>query len=201
MKIIFMGTPDFAVSALDALCRSGQEVILAVTQPDRQKGRGRKVIQTPVKVCAEKWGVPVFQPVRIREAEAIEQIRSLSPDLIKFTFPYLGSDWIKDEKNSAKTEEREIYYYNKLLKAGEDTSATPLTGTLTIDQLVGLKVNKDIIEGEDGKKTIIVSYKYDGWKFCVEADVDAVQDHNAEDAIRSAWGRDVTISNGTLSLN
>ena len=127
--------------------------------------------------------------------------QGLSPDLIKFTFPYLGSDWIKDEKNSAKTEEREIYYYNKLLKAGEDTSATPLTGTLTIDQLVGLKVNKDIIEGEDGKKTIIVSYKYDGWKFCVEADVDAVQDHNAEDAIRSAWGRDVTISNGTLSLN
>ena len=124
--------------------------------------------------------------------------QGLSPDLIKFTFPYLGSDWIKDEKNSAKTEEREIYYYNKLLKAGADTSATPLTGTLTIDQLVGLKVNKEV--SADGKTTI-VSYKYDGWKFCVEATVDAVQDHNAEDAIRSAWGRDVTISNGTLSLN
>ncbi len=82
MKIIFMGTPDFAVAALDALCRDGREVILAVTQPDRQKGRGRKVIQTPVKVCAEKWGVPVFQPARIREAGAIEQIRSLEPDLI-----------------------------------------------------------------------------------------------------------------------
>ena len=82
MKIIFMGTPDFAVAALDALCRDGQEVILAVTQPDRQKGRGRKVIQTPVKECALKWGVPVFQPARIREPEAVEQIRSLSPDLI-----------------------------------------------------------------------------------------------------------------------
>ena len=82
MKIIFMGTPDFAVAALDALCRDGQEVILAVTQPDRQKGRGRKVIQTPVKECALKWGVPVFQPARIREPEAVGQIRSLSPDLI-----------------------------------------------------------------------------------------------------------------------
>jgi methionyl-tRNA formyltransferase len=82
LKIIFMGTPDFAVAALDALCRDGQNVILAVTQPDRQKGRGRKVIQTPVKVCAEKWNVPVFQPDRIREPEAIEKIRSLAPDLI-----------------------------------------------------------------------------------------------------------------------
>lgn len=126
--------------------------------------------------------------------------QGLSPALIKFTFPYLGSDWILDEKNSAETEERQIYYYNKLLKAGEDTTATPLTGTLTIDQLVGLKVNKEVIDDENGQ-TIIVSYKYDGWKFCVEATVDAVQDHNAEDAIRSAWGRDVTISDGTLTLN
>ena len=82
MKIIFMGTPDFAVAALDALCAAGQNVILAVTQPDRQKGRGRKVIQTPVSACAQKWGVPVFQPVRIREPEAVEKIRSLQPDLI-----------------------------------------------------------------------------------------------------------------------
>lgn len=82
MRIIFMGTPDFAVAALDALCAAGQEVILAVTQPDREKGRGRKIIRTPVKECAEKWGVPVFQPLKIREAEALERIRALSPDLI-----------------------------------------------------------------------------------------------------------------------
>jgi methionyl-tRNA formyltransferase len=82
MKIIFMGTPDFAVAALDALCADGQDVILAVTQPDRQKGRGRKMIPTPVKECAQKWNVPVYQPLRIREPEAIERIRSLEPDLI-----------------------------------------------------------------------------------------------------------------------
>lgn len=82
MRIIFMGTPDFAVAALDALCASGQEVILAVTQPDRQRGRGRKVIQTPVSLCAQKWGVPVFQPSRIRDPEAVGTIRDLSPDLI-----------------------------------------------------------------------------------------------------------------------
>ena len=77
-----MGTPDFAVRALDALCAAKQEVILAVTQPDRQKGRGRKVIQTPVSVCAQKWGVPVFQPAKIRAPEAIAKIRGLAPDLI-----------------------------------------------------------------------------------------------------------------------
>ena len=77
-----MGTPDFAVAALDALCADGQDVILAVTQPDRQKGRGRKMIPTPVKECAQKWNVPVYQPLRIREPEAIERIRSLEPDLI-----------------------------------------------------------------------------------------------------------------------
>lgn len=82
MKIIFMGTPAFAVEALEALCRDGQEVILAVTQPDRQKGRGRNVICTPVKECAEKWNIPVFQPARIREPEAVERIRALAPDLI-----------------------------------------------------------------------------------------------------------------------
>lgn len=82
MKIVFMGTPDFAVAALDALCEAGRDVVLVVTQPDRQKGRGRKVIKTPVKECAERRGIPVFQPVRVREPEAIERIRSLAPDLI-----------------------------------------------------------------------------------------------------------------------
>lgn len=121
----------------------------------------------------------------------------LTPDLIQFTFPNEGS-WILDTENSSETEERQIYYYNKLLKAGEDTTGTPLTGTITIDPSVTLRVTKTV---SDGGKTITTSYDYDGWQFCVEATVDAVQDHNAKDAIKSAWGRDVTVSGGSLQLN
>lgn len=121
----------------------------------------------------------------------------LSPDLIKFTYPNEDS-WLLDEENSAKTEERMIFYYNKLLASGEDTADTPLTGTLTVDPSVTLKATQKV--SEDGK-TITTSYDYDGWRFCVEATVDAVQDHNAADAIKSAWGRDVSISeDGTLSF-
>ncbi|MDO4418323.1 MAG: hypothetical protein Q4C02_08625 [Eubacteriales bacterium] len=122
----------------------------------------------------------------------------LTPDLIKFTFPNLGSDWLLDEKNSAVTEERQVYYYNKLLPSGQDTAEVPLTGTLTVDPSITLKVTQTT--SEDGK-TITTSYDYDGWQFCIEATVDAVQDHNAVDAIKSAWGRDVSIAqDGTLQL-
>ena len=179
----------------------GEKKILSPARPTRREisCRNSGTIDQYVRITLYKYWVNA-DGEKVFTASADDPIttQGLSPALINFTFPYLGSDWILDEKNSAETEERQIYYYNKLLKAGEDTSATPLTGTLTIDQLVGLKVNKEV--SDDGK-TITVSYKYDGWKFCVEADVDAVQDHNAEDAIRSAWGRDVTISNGTLTLN
>ena len=124
--------------------------------------------------------------------------QGLAPELIKFTFPNLDTAWLLDTENSAETEERQIYYYNKLLKAGTDTTEVPLTDTLTIDPSVARKVTK--ITSDDGK-TITTKYNYDGWQFCIEATVDAVQDHNAEDAIKSAWGRDVTISNGTLQLD
>ena len=75
---------------------------------------------------------------------------------------------------------------------------TPLCDTLTIDRSVADKATQTVTD--DGK-TIITKYDYDGWQFCLEAEVDAVQTHNAEDAIRSAWGRNVSISdNGTLTL-
>lgn len=82
MKIIFAGTPEFAVPPLKALIASDHQVVAVYTQPDRPQGRGRKIIPTPVKAVAESAGIPVFQPESFKDPEAIEQLRSLRPDLM-----------------------------------------------------------------------------------------------------------------------
>ena len=71
MKIIFMGTPDSAVGTLRSLAEAGHEITLVVSQPDKPKGRGHAMVPTPVKVVAEDLGIPVFQPVKIREAKDV----------------------------------------------------------------------------------------------------------------------------------
>ena len=80
MRIVFMGTPDFAVPPLKALIREGYEVAGVFTQPDRPKGRGNKLTPSPVKVAALEAGIPVFQPERIRR-DGVEDLRSLKPEL------------------------------------------------------------------------------------------------------------------------
>ncbi len=86
MKIIFMGTPDFAVATLDALVRAGHEVALAVTQPDKAKGRHGEKQKSDVRLRAEELGIPVITPERIRkDEEAKNLLRSLMPDLIVVT--------------------------------------------------------------------------------------------------------------------
>ena len=82
MKIIYMGTPEYAVPPLKALVEEGHEVVLCVTQPDKQKGRGKKVMFPPVKEAAVELGIPVLQPVRVKEEEMVEQLRKLNPELI-----------------------------------------------------------------------------------------------------------------------
>ena len=71
MKIIFMGTPDFAVGTLRSMAEAGHEITLVVSQPDKPKGRGHAMVPTPVKAVAEELGIPVFQPVKIREAKDV----------------------------------------------------------------------------------------------------------------------------------
>lgn len=81
MKVIFMGTPDFAVKSLEALLAAGHEVTAVVTQPDKQKGRERKVQCSPVKECALAHGLTVLQPGRIRAPEAVEELRKYEADI------------------------------------------------------------------------------------------------------------------------
>ena len=81
MKVVFMGTPDFAVGALEAIIEAGHQVTAVVTQPDKPKGRGKEMQKTPVKVCAQKYGIPVFQPVKVKEPEAVETLRSYEADI------------------------------------------------------------------------------------------------------------------------
>ena len=96
------------------------------------------------------------------------------------------------------TRERTVLYYSKVLKTEQVTE--PFTDTLKINEMIASKVTQEV--SKNGNYTTIKTvYDYDGVKFCVEAKVDAVQDHNAEDAIWSAWGRRVTVENEILSLN
>ncbi len=82
-NVVFMGTPDFAVGSLKALLEAGQYHIQAVvTQPDRPKGRGQKMVETPVKTFALQHGLPVFQPLKVKEAEFVQQLKAWQPDFI-----------------------------------------------------------------------------------------------------------------------
>ena len=82
MKAIFMGTPEFAIPSFEALYESDFEIALVVTQPDRPKGRGKKLSSPPVKLVALEHDIEVFQPERIKDSEAIEKIKQVKPDLI-----------------------------------------------------------------------------------------------------------------------
>lgn len=81
MKIVFMGTPDFAVGALQAIIEAGHQVVAVVTQPDKPKGRGKEMQMTPVKACAIAHGIPVFQPVKVKTSEAVEVLRGYGADI------------------------------------------------------------------------------------------------------------------------
>ncbi len=89
MKIVFMGTPEFAVPCLRVLAESSHEVAAVFTQPDKPKGRGYKMIPTPVKSAALEYELPVYQPISLRKGEdaeqSIETLRSIAPDLIVVT--------------------------------------------------------------------------------------------------------------------
>ena len=127
-----------------------------------------------------------------------QKVRSLSPSLVEFAYDESGA-WLED--TDAKTAERRVFYYSKLLPQGETTE--PLTSTVRIDDSLASKVTQTVTDNEDGTKTIKTVYDYDGVKFNVEAEVDAIQDHNPDAAAYSAWGMSsdrIAFNNGTVTV-
>lgn len=97
MKIIFMGTPDFSVGPLEALIEAGHEILLVVTQPDKKKGRGKEVQYPPVKECALKHGIEVFQPIKIKTEDAVSKLKEYDADVfVVVAFGQLLSQEILD---------------------------------------------------------------------------------------------------------
>ena len=86
LRVVFMGTPDFAVPCLEALCKSEHEVVAVFTQPDKPKNRGHKLLPTPVKEKALSYDIPVYQPISLRKGDdaeyAFDVLREINPDVI-----------------------------------------------------------------------------------------------------------------------
>ncbi|MGH7181098.1 MAG: methionyl-tRNA formyltransferase [Nitrospiraceae bacterium] len=82
MRLVFMGTPDFAATSLDALLKSDDSVVGVVTQPDRPKGRGQVLTQSPVKLLAQREQIPLLQPLKMKDPEFLQALSEWKPDLI-----------------------------------------------------------------------------------------------------------------------
>ncbi len=122
--------------------------------------------------------------------------QTLDPAIIELDLVTGSNGWVIDEE--ASTPERTVLYYTEILPVDESTS--DFTSALSINPVIGTKVIETVETTETGK-TITFEYEFDGYTFNVEAEVDAVQTHNASDAIKSAWGIDVDVAaDGSISL-
>lgn len=155
----------------------------------------------PEELCVRNSG-DIGQYVRVilyrywldENGQKTEKTQEMSPEWINLNLVNSGN-WLLDQ--DASTRERTVLYYNQALAPG---ATTPLfSDTLSIDNMVAAKVTQTE-EKVDGGTRITTTYDYDGVTFCLEAEVDAVQEHNAKDAILSAWGRQVNVNDGVLSL-
>lgn len=191
-----MNTPELGVT----LVENGKDV----TADDEGNGSlladmtGVKPGQKYTEELAVKNSGDIGQYVRVRiyrswaDKEG-EKDTTLSPSYIELnTLP--GNGWIEDE--TARTTERSVWYYTRPLESGETTEL--LTDSVRIDDAVASKVAEKSYE-KDGKIVTEKVYAYDGYTFSLTAEADAVQNHNAADAIKSAWGVDVAMSGDTIT--
>lgn len=177
-------------SLLAGMIPEGEKFKLGRTYPEELAVTNSGTIDEYVRVSIYRYWL---------DAEG-KKTQSLAPEWIDLNF-INGGDWILDSE--ASTRERLIFYYKNILPVGETTSA--LSDMLTVSSDVALQTEQTVTEtvGEDGivYKTITTTYPYNGYQFVLKAEVDAVQTHNAADAIWSAWGCKVEVDeNGSLRL-
>lgn len=124
------------------------------------------------------------------------KITALTPSQIDLDLGY-DARWWYDE--SASTSERSVYYYTEMLSPGERTEK--LSSEIMMSSEVLEKCTETVVKKDSNGQTIRVEYAYDGVRMCLEADVYAVQAHNAKESVKSAWGKTVSVgSNGTLTF-
>lgn len=168
-----------------------EALVLNKEYPEALAVKNSGTIDEYVRVIVTKYWVDSDASGNATETKRTD----MDPAMIRLNF-LEGQGWVIDE--DASTPERTILYYTRVLPSGETSPA--LTDSLAIDGDIMNTVTTEKTT-ENGVTTITQSYFYDDVHFIVEAEADAVQTHNAEDAIRSAWGVDVSVSeSGTLSL-
>ena len=183
---------------LEGMLAKGEDLKLGKKYKEELRVQNTGDINQYVRVSIYKYWVDG----KVEKGQEPVEFPNLDPSLIELNLVNIAGQeggsgrWLLDEE--ASTKERTVLYYSEVLEAEEPTD--PFTDTVKINDNIASKVTQTVTK-KDGYTTIKTTYDYDGVGFCVEAKVDAVQDHNAEDAIWSAWGRRVTVENETLSLD
>jgi len=193
------GEWDIQKGELMTKLTDGQPVVLGKSYKEELCVQNTGAIDTYVRVILTRsWQ-------QDKDGDGVyEKDPYLSPELIKWNLQTGENGWMLDDRAEALGDaepyrEQAVLYYKNVL--GEDQKTPNFMDAVSIDPLVGTKMLIEETEDANGK-TIVYTYAYDGYKFVVEAEVNAVQTHNAVDAIKSAWGVDVTIAeDGSLSLN
>lgn len=185
---------------LGSMLASGEQLQYGHKYPEKLAVQNTGSISQYVRVTVEKYWLEPSDG-----GNKSNKRTDVSPVLIDLNFVNIGNSWLIDNASSGNGAsanpyaERTVLYHASALAPGQ--TSVPFTDTVSIDGNVAQKVTQSETNNGDGTKTITTSYDYDGLIFCVEAQVEAIQDHNAADAAKSAWGVDVNInSDGKLSL-
>ncbi|MCF0129827.1 MAG: hypothetical protein HUJ70_14685 [Pseudobutyrivibrio sp.] len=192
-----VSTRDYYYTVADGTWKENTGVLLGGLSLKDDKIEFEKPYQEELSV-KNTGRIPIYARVTVYKYWVKpngDKCYDIHPGLISLTFNE-NSNWEID--TAASTDERTVYYYKKILQPDETTA--PLTKNLRISMDKNAKIKTEISYDEEGYKHIDKYYDLNDYRFILQADVDAVQTHNAADAILSAWGKSVTISGDTLSI-